>query len=152
MIALINENTVVHIKQKVGEREAIRMIRKAYPSIREWRELKEYKVLEVDMTLDDKVKKVVNVVSKHADIPVKSIIDFNTLRGVETIVRARQMAIYFLSEHYYIGSTILGRQFGKDHSTVIYSRKAIADRIDIDWIGEEDLKFIFELCKAELIG
>ena len=76
------------------------------------------------------VESIQNLVASHYDISVDRIKSKTRKRE---IVTARQLAMYLCKNHTKEPLKGIGQKFGgRDHSTVIYSLKAVQDMIDTD--------------------
>ena len=67
-------------------------------------------------------------------------IDESALRGTQrskSTVEARQVAIYLIREHTNLSTTDIGEEFGKDHTTILYSIDKVKAALDS---GDENLK------------
>lgn len=87
-------------------------------------------------------KKIIDAVASFYDLKEKDLLD--SCRKKE-IVRARQVAMYFLREELKSSFPFIGRKFkGKDHTTAIHSYKKILCELQKDKKLEEELGLIKE--------
>lgn len=99
------------------------------------------------MLNDEKVMFIVMVVEKHTGVKLET---FKLPTRKRLIITPRQICMYFLKLHTDYSLDRIGQIFGKDHGTVIHSRKQIDDLIETDKeirnickkIKEDVLKFV----------
>jgi len=76
------------------------------------------------------VENIARLVAEHFDVPVEKLSSKTRKRSV---VIARQLSMYLAKNYTKSSLKMIGDNFGgKDHSTVIYSIKAVNDLIDTD--------------------
>lgn len=97
----------------------------------------------VSETLPDPVtvEKIVNEVSRTYDVSPEDI--FSKKKSAD-IALARQISIYIVSQVMDMSSIEIGRKFGKDHSTVLYTLDKIKKRLRTN---ESEKKLIDDIIK-----
>ena len=81
------------------------------------------------------VENIAKLVAEHFDVPVEKLSSKTRKRSV---VIARQLSMYLAKNYTKSSLKMIGDNFGgKDHSTVIYSIKAVNDLIDTDSIFKD---------------
>jgi len=75
------------------------------------------------------VENIQKLVADYFDIPVE---DLRKKSRKREVVVARQLSMYFAKEFTSESLKNIGEFFAKDHSTVLYSHKAVRDMIDTD--------------------
>ena len=97
----------------------------------------------VSETLPDPVtvEKIVNEVSRTYDVSPEDI--FSKKKSAD-IALARQISIYIVSQVMDMSSIEIGRKFGKDHSTVLYTLDKIKKRLRTN---ESEKKLVDDIIK-----
>ena len=133
---IIGDDVVTFIAQgiqtNVRELEAALYTFKAYcdineavPSIEIAKEvLADRLVSENSKTVEVNIIK--KVVAKHYNIKIE---DLNSSRRTQTIAWPRQIAMYLCYELTDLSLTEIGREFNRDHSTVIHARDAVQEKL-----------------------
>ena len=75
------------------------------------------------------VNLIKKVVGKHFKINME---DFNSKRKTQSITWPRQIAMYLATELTDLSLPEIGREFNRDHSTVVHARDLIKEKIDTD--------------------
>ena len=75
------------------------------------------------------VNLIKKVVGKHFKINME---DFNSKRKTQSITWPRQIAMYLATELTDLSLPEIGREFNRDHSTVVHARDLIKEKIDAD--------------------
>lgn len=75
------------------------------------------------------VNLIKKVVGKHFKINME---DFNSKRKTQSITWPRQIAMYLATELTDLSLPEIGREFSRDHSTVVHARDLIKERVDAD--------------------
>jgi chromosomal replication initiator protein len=83
------------------------------------------------------VENIQQLVADHFNIPVEQLSSSSRKREV---VIARQLSMYFAKEFTQKTVKHIGEQFGKDHSTVLYSYKQVQDLMDSDALFRETVQ------------
>lgn len=83
---------------------------------------------------------VIKAVAEHFGVSVENILGRQSHRSIS---RPRQIAMYMAREHCGKSTTALGREFGRDHTTVIYGAEKIARQVDADPMFARELEKIF---------
>ncbi len=94
------------------------------------------------------VANIQSLVADHFDVPVEKLHSKTRKRSV---VIARQLSMYLAKKMTKKSLKAIGETFGgRDHSTVIYSVKAVRDLIDTDVITRETVKELEKKIKMSL--
>lgn len=91
--------------------------------------------------IDEKVKQIMYVVEEETGITIKRLESPDRTRAV---TEARQMAMYLIRKYTKYTMVTVGRLFGRDHSTVIYSLANVNNMID-----SKNFDFVTMLKKIE---
>lgn len=75
------------------------------------------------------VNLIKKIVGKHFKINME---DFNSKRKTQSITWPRQIAMYLATELTDLSLPEIGREFNRDHSTVVHARDLIKEKIDAD--------------------
>lgn len=75
------------------------------------------------------VNTIKKVVGKHFNVRVE---DFNAKRKTQSIAWPRQIAMYLTTELTDLSLPEIGREFNRDHSTVVHARDLVKDRVNLD--------------------
>ena len=69
------------------------------------------------------------VVGKHFNVRME---DFNAKKKTQSIAWPRQIAMYLATELTELSLPEIGREFNRDHSTVLHARDVVKDKIEAD--------------------
>lgn len=75
------------------------------------------------------VNLIKKIVGKHFKINME---DFNSKRKTQSITWPRQIAMYLATELTDLSLPEIGREFNRDHSTVVHARDLIKEKVDAD--------------------
>lgn len=88
------------------------------------------KVVKIAEVTPTTIDKIIEKVCEYYEIDLKS---FNAKTRKQNIVEARQVCMYLASKHTPSSLATIGKAIGgKNYSTVIYSCKAIKNRVEVD--------------------
>jgi chromosomal replication initiator protein len=85
------------------------------------------------------VSEIIRAVADHFGLTVGDIL---SQRRERRISRPRQIAMYLARENSGKSTTQLGREFERDHTTVVYATQVIAKEIDSDPIMAREMERI----------
>jgi len=86
-------------------------------------------------------KQVVDKVAKFYDLTVKDLLGTSRVAQVKT---PRQVAMYLMSEELGLSTVRIGREFSKDHSTVIHGVRKIRNDMKLDFHLRQQLAALRE--------
>ncbi len=75
------------------------------------------------------VNSIKKVVGKHFNIKME---DFNSKRKTQSVAWPRQIAMFLTTELTDLSLPEIGREFNRDHSTVVHGRDLVKEKIDTD--------------------
>ncbi len=75
------------------------------------------------------VNTIKKVVGKHFNIRLE---DFNAKRKTQSIAWPRQIAMFLATELTDLSLPEIGREFNRDHSTVVHARDVVKEKVNID--------------------
>lgn len=82
---------------------------------------------ETDLSIN--VNSIKKIVGKHFNIKME---DFNSKRKTQSIAWPRQVAMYLTTELTDLSLPEIGREFNRDHSTVVHARDTVKERVEAD--------------------
>lgn len=90
--------------------------------------------LLVDLLTDEEkitfsINLIKKVVGKHFNVRME---DFNVKRKTQSIAWPRQIAMYLATDLTDLSLPEIGREFNRDHSTVVHARDVVKEKIDAD--------------------
>ena len=100
-------------------------------------------VSEQDKTVSVNIIK--KVVGKHFNIRME---DFSAKRKTQSIAWPRQIAMYLSTELTDLSLPEIGREFNRDHSTVVHARDLIKEKINTDPFFTAEINQIITDIKA----
>lgn len=103
-----------------------------------------------ELVISDVIRQrlILLIISEYTNVPTQYIISRN--RKSENVY-ARQLATYFLYKHTRYSQVKIGEILGgRDHSTVIYSLKAMSDRLDTEERTVQDVQNIQKIILSRL--
>ena len=86
-------------------------------------------ILTNDTDLSINVNSIKKIVGKHFNIKME---DFNSKRKTQSIAWPRQIAMYLTTELTDLSLPEIGREFNRDHSTVVHARDVVKEKIEVD--------------------
>lgn len=86
-------------------------------------------ILVTENTLSINVNVIKKIVGKHYNIRME---DFNSKRKTQSIAWPRQIAMFLTTELTDLSLPEIGREFNRDHSTVVHARDLIKNKIETD--------------------
>lgn len=86
-------------------------------------------ILTNDTDLSINVNSIKKIVWKHFNIKME---DFNSKRKTQSIAWPRQIAMYLTTELTDLSLPEIGREFNRDHSTVVHARDVVKEKIEVD--------------------
>ena len=86
-------------------------------------------ILVTENTLSINVNVIKKIVAKHYNIRME---DFNSKRKTQSIAWPRQIAMFLTTELTDLSLPEIGREFNRDHSTVVHARDLIKNKIETD--------------------
>ena len=86
-------------------------------------------ILTNDTDLSINVNSIKKIVGKHFNIKME---DFNSKRKTQSIAWPRQIAMYLTTELTDLSLPEIGREFNRDHSTVVHARDVVKDKVAAD--------------------
>ncbi len=86
-------------------------------------------ILTNENELNIGVNVIKKVVGKHLNIRME---DFNSKRKTQSIAWPRQIAMYLTTELTDLSLPEIGREFNRDHSTVLHARDVVKERVETD--------------------
>ena len=89
--------------------------------------LVDYLTTEKDTSVS--VGAIKKIVGKHFNVRLE---DFNAKRKTQSIAWPRQIAMYLTTELTDLSLPEIGREFNRDHSTVVHARDVVKEKIDAD--------------------
>ena len=75
------------------------------------------------------VNTIKKMVGKHFNVRIE---DFNAKRKTQSIAWPRQIAMFLTTELTDLSLPEIGREFNRDHSTVVHARDVVKDRVNTD--------------------
>ncbi len=84
-------------------------------------------VSETDLSIN--VNSIKKVVGKHFNIKME---DFNSKRKTQSIAWPRQIAMFLATELTDLSLPEIGREFNRDHSTVVHARDVVKEKVAAD--------------------
>lgn len=87
---------------------------------------------DILVTQQDKsinVNTIKKVVGKHFNIKIE---DFNSKRKTQSVAWPRQIAMFLTTELTDLSLPEIGREFNRDHSTIVHGRDLVKEKIDTD--------------------
>ena len=100
-------------------------------------------VSENDTTVS--VNEIKKVVGKHFNVRME---DFSAKRKTQSIAWPRQIAMYLATELTELSLPEIGREFNRDHSTVVHARDLIKEKINTDPFFTAEINQIIADIKA----
>ena len=103
-----------------------------------------------DMLVDQEhsfvsIATIKKVVGKHFSVKME---DFNSKKKNQTIAWPRQIAMYLATTMTDLSLPEIGREFNRDHSTVVHARDLIKDKINVDPFFTAEVNQIISDIKA----
>ncbi len=89
--------------------------------------LVDYLTTEKEKTVS--VNTIKKIVGKHFNIRME---DFNAKRKTQSIAWPRQIAMFLTTELTDLSLPEIGREFNRDHSTVVHARDLVKEKVDTD--------------------
>lgn len=86
-------------------------------------------ILVNDKTLSVNVNLIKKIVGKHFSIKME---DFNSKRKTQSVAWPRQIAMFLTTELTDLSLPEIGREFNRDHSTVVHARDVVKEKIEVD--------------------
>lgn len=86
-------------------------------------------ILVSDNDLSINVNTIKKIVGKHFNIKME---DFNSKRKTQSIAWPRQIAMFLTTELTDLSLPEIGREFNRDHSTVVHARDLVKEKIETD--------------------
>ena len=86
-------------------------------------------ILVNDTDLSINVNTIKKIVGKHFNIKME---DFNSKRKTQSIAWPRQIAMFLTTELTDLSLPEIGREFNRDHSTVVHARDLVKEKIETD--------------------
>jgi chromosomal replication initiator protein len=131
----IKEYICTHIKNNVRELEGVLIsilaqstLNKRIIDLKLVKDIIKQFVSQVDKEIS--VENIKQLVAKYFELPVEKLQSKTRLRSV---VIARQLSMYLAKNYTNSSLKVIGDSFGgRDHSTVLYSLKAVQDMMDTD--------------------
>lgn len=105
--------------------------------------LVDYLTTEEENTLS--VNTIKKVVGKHFNVRME---DFNAKRKTQSIAWPRQIAMYLATELTDLSLPEIGREFNRDHSTVVHARDLVKEKISTDPFFSAEMNQIIADAKA----
>ena len=108
------------------------------------------KELLSDMLVDEdhtfvSVNAIKKVVGKHFSVKIE---DFNSKKKNQTIAWPRQIAMYLTTTMTDLSLPEIGREFNRDHSTVVHARDLVKEKINTDPFFTAEMNQIISEIKA----
>ena len=75
------------------------------------------------------VNLIKKIVGKHFNVRME---DFNAKRKTQSVAWPRQIAMYLATELTDLSLPEIGREFNRDHSTVVHARDVVKEKINED--------------------
>ena len=91
------------------------------------------------------VNSIKKVVGKHFSIKME---DFNSKRKTQSIAWPRQIAMFLTNELTDLSLPEIGREFNRDHSTVVHARDLVKEKINTDPFFTAEINQIITEIKA----
>ncbi len=82
---------------------------------------------ETDLSIN--VNSIKKIVGKHFNVKME---DFNSKRKTQSIAWPRQIAMFLTTELTDLSLPEIGREFNRDHSTVVHARDVVKEKVEID--------------------
>ena len=105
--------------------------------------LKDRLVLEDSKPIEINVIK--KIVAKRYNVKIE---DLSSSRRMQSIVWPRQIAMYLATNLTDLSLLEIGREFNRDHSTIIHARDIVQDKIDTDPFFSADINALISDIKA----
>lgn len=105
--------------------------------------LVDYLTTEEENTVS--VNTIKKVVGKHFNVRME---DFNAKRKTQSIAWPRQIAMYLATELTDLSLPEIGREFNRDHSTVVHARDLVKEKISTDPFFSAEINQIIADAKA----
>lgn len=86
-------------------------------------------ILTTENDLSINVNSIKKIVGKHFNIRME---DFNSKRKTQSIAWPRQIAMFLTTELTDLSLPEIGREFNRDHSTVVHARDLVKEKINTD--------------------
>lgn len=100
-------------------------------------------VLDSDKSVN--VNTIKKIVGKHFNIKME---DFNSKRKTQSVAWPRQIAMFLTTELTDLSTPEIGREFNRDHSTVVHARDLVKDKINTDPFFTAEINQIITEIKA----
>lgn len=91
------------------------------------------------------VSTIKKIVGKHYNIKME---DFNSKRKTQSVAWPRQIAMFLTTEMTDLSLPEIGREFNRDHSTVVHARDLVKDKITTDPFFSAEINQIITDIKA----
>ncbi len=91
------------------------------------------------------VNTIKKIVGKHYSIRME---DFNAKRKTQSIAWPRQIAMFLTTEMTDLSLPEIGREFNRDHSTVVHARDTVKEKVNIDPFFAAEINQIIAEIKA----
>ena len=102
-------------------------------------------ILVNEQTLSVNVNNIKKIVGKHFNIKME---DFNSKRKTQSVAWPRQIAMFLTTELTDLSLPEIGREFNRDHSTVVHARDLVKEKIDTDPFFTAEINQIITEIKA----
>ena len=86
-------------------------------------------ILVTENNLSINVNVIKKIVGKHYNIRME---DFNSKRKTQSVAWPRQIAMFLTTELTDLSLPEIGREFNRDHSTVVHARDLVKNKIETD--------------------
>lgn len=86
-------------------------------------------ILETGQEFSVNVNTIKKIVGKHFNIKME---DFNSKRKTQSVAWPRQIAMFLTNELTDLSLPEIGREFNRDHSTVVHARDLVKEKINTD--------------------
>lgn len=91
------------------------------------------------------INSIKKVVGKHFSVKIE---DFSSKSKIQTIAWPRQIAMYLATTMTDLSLPEIGREFNRDHSTVVHARDLVKDKISVDPFFTAEINQIISDIKA----
>lgn len=144
-----------HIKNNIRELEGVVIsivaqstLNKRFVDLRLIKDIIKQFVSQVDKEIS--VENIKQLVAKHFELPIDKLHGKTRLRE---IVIARQLSMYLAKTYTNSSLKTIGDSFGgRDHSTVLYSLKAVQDMMDTDIVFKDTVNALEKKLEMTLQG
>lgn len=147
VIFLIAEGIQTSVRELEGALNRLRawcLVNRIVPSIPVAKEILSDMLVDEDHSFVS-VTAIKKIVGKHFSVKME---DFNSKKKNQTIAWPRQIAMYLTTTMTDLSLPEIGREFNRDHSTVVHARDLVKDKINTDPFFTAEINQIISEIKA----